>query len=145
MSFQYPLQKVVDLKNNERTQAEWMLSIALGKLKVEESTLHGLRKQREVLAQSLSQASLNCATISDLQCYQEYLSYIEECISFKEQEVMDAKRHVTTKQSDLMDKMKDEKVWNKAREKAYEQFQAMTLKKEQAVLDELTTSRHLII
>lgn len=36
MRFHYTFQKVVDLKGNEKTQAEWMLSTALGELQAQE-------------------------------------------------------------------------------------------------------------
>ncbi|MGV2795025.1 flagellar export protein FliJ, partial [Clostridium perfringens] len=36
MRFRYVYQKVVDLKSNEKTQAEWMLSAAVGILQAEQ-------------------------------------------------------------------------------------------------------------
>ncbi|MEC0268507.1 flagellar export protein FliJ, partial [Paenibacillus anseongense] len=41
MQFRYSFQQIVDLKNNERTQAEWILSEAMGQLRNEETNLHG--------------------------------------------------------------------------------------------------------
>ena len=39
LSFRYSLQKIVDLKKNEKTQAEWILSHAMGVLQEEEHSL----------------------------------------------------------------------------------------------------------
>ena len=36
MRFRYPLQKLVDLKTNQKEQAEWMLSEAIADLQREE-------------------------------------------------------------------------------------------------------------
>lgn len=143
MKFRYPLQKVVDLKNNERSQAEWMLSQALGTLQIEESSLDKLHSEKQVLINNLSEASKNSAKISELQVFQEYLSYIEQQISTKHQDVQNAQTYVNTKQEDLSIKILDEKVWEKAKEKAYSKFQFTSLQKEQQQLDELATMRYI--
>lgn len=49
MRFHYTFQKVVDLKGNEKTQAEWMLSSALGELQAQEKSLDELIGQRSTL------------------------------------------------------------------------------------------------
>src|SRR5690554_713572 len=145
MKFRYPFQKVVDLKNNERTQAEWMLSEALGKLQKEENSLQELHAKKDVLGKNLSQASSNSAKIFELQVFQEYLSYVDLQIQTKHKDIQKAQHQVTDKKDDLSDKMLDEKVWTKSKEKAYSQYMALTLKKEQEQLDELATMRYISV
>lgn len=143
MKFRYPLQKIVDLKNNELTQAEWMLSEAVGKLQIEETSLDKLHSEKQILQDSLSSASKNSAKISELQVFQEYLFYIEQQISIKHKDVEKALNYVNSRQDQLTDKMLDEKVWSKAKEKAYSKFKASLLQKEQQQLDELATIRYI--
>lgn len=145
MKFRYPFQKVVDLKNNERTQAEWMLSDALSKLQVEEHSLQELYAKKKILENNLSQASFNSAKISELQVFQEYLSYVDRQIQTKHEDIQKAQHQVTHKKDDLSDKMLDEKVWTKAKDKAYTQYKALSLKKEQEQLDELATMRFISV
>ena len=44
--FRYAYQKIVDLKTSEKTQAEWLLSTAVGKLHTEEDSLNRLYQER---------------------------------------------------------------------------------------------------
>lgn len=145
MKFRYPFQKVVDLKNNERTQAEWMLSNAIGKLQIEENSLQELHTKKEILEKNLSQASSNSAKIFELQEFQEYLTFVEQQIQTKHQDIQKAQHQVAHKKDDLSEKMLDEKVWSKAKEKAYSQYTALSLKKEQEQLDELATMRYISV
>ena len=46
--FRYAYQKIADLKTSEKTQAEWLLSSAVGKLHTEEDSLNRLY-QEEIL------------------------------------------------------------------------------------------------
>lgn len=57
MKFQFPLQKIVDLKGNEKTQAEWILSQALSTLREEEQFLHELNEEIAKQQGQLSRSS----------------------------------------------------------------------------------------
>lgn len=143
MNFRYQLQKVVDLKNTERTQAEWMLSHALGELQMEEETLAQLLKEKAALKESLMQASASSAKIAELLQYQSYISFVERQIETKDEDVKAAQEHVSSQQSYLSEKLKDEKIWDKAREKAYEQYKTVSLKEEQEQVDELAIMKYV--
>ncbi|RTE01778.1 flagellar export protein FliJ [Paenibacillus whitsoniae] len=142
MSFRYSFQQIVDLKNNERTQAEWVLSEAMGQLRNEETDLHGLFERKERLHQEMVNASIQSVSISSMLTMQSYLNHVDKQIERKHQDVQQARVVVTQKQAHLSEKMMDEKVWSKAREKAYDHFQAMMSKKEQDALDEMATNRY---
>ncbi|MDR6552818.1 flagellar export protein FliJ [Paenibacillus qinlingensis] len=141
MSFRYSFQQIVDLKNNERTQAEWILSEAMGQLRNEESSLNGLVEQKENLHKEMIQATSHSVTISNMLMMQSYMNHVDNQIARKHQDVKQAKHIVSEKQEHLSVKMIDEKVWTKAREKAQNKFQIMIAKKEQDALDEMATNR----
>ncbi|OCT13815.1 flagellar export protein FliJ [Paenibacillus pectinilyticus] len=141
MSFRYSFQQIVDLKNNERTQAEWILSEAMGQLRNEETNLHGLVEQKENLHNEMVRAATHASTISNMLMLQSYMNHVDKQIARKHQDVRHAQHVVTQKQDHLSEKMIDEKVWSKAREKAHNQFRAMVAKKEQEALDEMATNR----
>jgi flagellar FliJ protein len=141
MSFRYSFQQIVDLKNNERTQAEWILSEAMGQLRNEETSLHGLFEQKEYLHNEMVQATSHSVTISNMLMMQSYMNHVDNQIARKHQDVKQAQHIVTQKQEHLSVKMIDEKVWTKAREKAHNQFRVMVAKKEQDALDEMATNR----
>lgn len=144
MKFQYAFQKIVDLKSNEKIQAEWMLSSAIGKLQAEEKSLNELYRMREQMYAAEQEAVTRCAAIAEIRNIQSYAQYLEECIERKRNDIRLAHVNVTKKQEILSEKMLDEKVWLKARDKSHEKFRHESLLREQNELDELATVRFAI-
>jgi flagellar protein FliJ len=142
MRFRYTFQKIVDLKNNEKTQQEWMLSSAVGKLKEEESTLSELERQKLELQREIQSTSADRTKVSDLMVYQSYMSHIDTQIVKKNGDVRNAQSRVVKQQEALSAKMVEEKIWSNAREKAKQVYLTGALKKEQESLDEIATNRH---
>lgn len=141
MNFRYSFQQIVNLKNNERTQAEWILSEAMGQLRNEETSLHGLVEQKENLHHEMAAVSSSSVSISKMLMMQNYMDHVDQQIARKHLDVQQAQHVVLKKQEHLSERMIDEKVWTKAREKAYTQFQNFVAKKEQEALDEMATNR----
>lgn len=142
MKFRFPLQKIVDLKGNEKTQAEWLLSQALSKLRDEEQFLQELNDEISRQQERLSRSSENPISIVDIQFIQAYIIHLKKQIEHKRVDVQNAQVNVQGKQSILMDRSVDEKVWIKAREKALNLFIATSLKKDQQDMDEMASTRH---
>ncbi|GFZ83910.1 hypothetical protein GCM10008018_32260 [Paenibacillus marchantiophytorum] len=141
MNFRYSFQQIVNLKNNERTQAEWILSEAMGQLRTEETNLSGLFEQKENLQNEMADESSHSVSISKMMMMQSYMNHVDQQIARKHQDVQQAQHIVHKKREHLSERMVDEKVWSKAREKAFNQFQAFVAKKEQDTLDEMATNR----
>lgn len=141
MRFRYPLQKLVDLKTNEKEQAEWMLSEAVGELQREQHSLSELAAERTRVREELSDASSHKTTISHIQQLQLYVQRVEQQMRMKSKDVERAQANVADKQHVLTGKIMEEKVWTKAKEKAHMQFTAALLKKEQEELDEIALTR----
>jgi len=125
LGFRYPLQKIVDLKTNEKTQAEWILSHAMTVLQEEEQSLHSLHSEKSDI-----HADLSSAVGVDLR------------ITKKVKDVERAEQNVVHKKGHLSAKMIDEKVWSKAKDKAKMIFEGIERTKEQQILDEMATTRH---
>jgi flagellar FliJ protein len=142
MRFRYHFQKIVDLKSNEKTQAEWLLSSAVGKLEDEETSLSSLNGERDELQRSVSEAAALRTSVSTIMMYQTYMTHIESQISRKQAEVEAAQAQVADRKTHLTAKMVEEKVWMSAKEKAKATFTAASLKKEQEELDEIAVTRH---
>ncbi|GIP07885.1 MULTISPECIES: flagellar export protein FliJ [Paenibacillus] len=141
MKFRYVYQKVLDLKSNEKTQAEWMLSAAVGELQSEQRSLEQLFEEQARTASAIQDEMENSASMLKLQELQRYMEYIEQSIARKLGDVKRAELNVEQKKSILNGKMLDEKVWLKAKEKAKEKFQHEMLLREQNELDEMATVR----
>lgn len=141
MRFRYVYQKVVDLKSNEKTQAEWMLSAAVGQLQSEQRSLEQLLEEQEQTAAVLQYEMANRASMIKLQELQRYMEYMEQAIERKLGDIRRAEINVEQKKSILNGKLLDEKVWLKAKEKAKDKFQHELLLREQNELDEMATVR----
>lgn len=141
MRFHYTFQKVVDLKGNEKTQAEWMLSSALGELQAQERSLDELTFQRSAIMLSLQNAAEQKAPMAKIREMQEYVEYLDKCIARKHADIRSAHQEVLKKQDQLSTKVLDEKVWLKAKDKAETQFQQSMSLREQNELDEMATVR----
>lgn len=141
MRFRYVYQKVVDLKSNEKTQAEWMLSAAVGILQAEQCSLEQLLEARNETYAAIQSEMENKASMIKLQELQRYMNYLEDCITRKMGDVQRAEVNVDKKMKVLNSKMLDEKVWLKAKEKARDKFQHEMLLREQNDLDEMATVR----
>lgn len=141
MKFRYVYQKVVDLKSNEKTQAEWMLSAAIGELQSEQCSLEQLQEEKARIHAMILDEMENCASMVKLQELQRYMDYIEDSIIRKIGDVRRAEVNVDHKKTILSGKMLDEKVWLKAKEKAKAKFQQEMLLREQNELDEMATIR----
>lgn len=141
MRFRYSFQKIVDLKANEKTQAEWVLSGAVGRLREEEESLSTLYVEKNQIESQLSSAA-QMTTASELMVYQNYLDHLDSRIRHKTADVRHAENNVSEKRQLLSSKMVEEKVWDQARNKAFQLHQTLMLKKEQDSLDEMATMRH---
>lgn len=142
-AYRYSYQKIVDLKRNEKTQAEWVLSAAIGKLQTEEMSLDQLRREHSGWMDRLQQSAESSVPLAEIRMIQEYAAYLEHCIERKLKDVEAAHTEVQHSRSSLSERMMDEKVWIKAKEKAIEKMRQMMLSKEQQELDEIAASRFI--
>ncbi|WP_019638078.1 flagellar export protein FliJ [Paenibacillus fonticola] len=141
MKFHYVYQKVVDLKSNQKTQAEWMLSAAVGQLQAEQRTLELLQEDKLQTISAIQSEMENKASMIKLHELQRYMDYLEDRIAMKIGDVHQAEVNVDKKKAVLSGKMLDEKVWLKAKEKAKDKHQHEMLLREQNELDEIATVR----
>jgi len=142
MSFRFPLQKIVDLKSNEKTQAEWMLSMAIGNLHKVEQSLAALKLEKNQIHLQLNEAASTNVSISELQNLQDYITYLEQQIKQTMKDHEQAEQAVVQKKQFLHVKMKDEKVWNNVKEKAKLVFEAIERTSEQKIMDEIAINRY---
>ncbi|MDQ0059662.1 flagellar export protein FliJ [Paenibacillus harenae] len=143
-AFRYSFQKIVDLKSSEKTQAEWILSAAVGALAAEEQSLEQLHASKREWEIKLIEASQTEVSLMELQVIQQYLDHLVTCIANKMSDVLQAKKKVEHRRGLLTEKMKDEKVWLKAKDHAFDRFRSALQVKEQNELDEMATVRFMI-
>ncbi|MFC4812386.1 flagellar export protein FliJ [Paenibacillus sp. GCM10023250] len=141
--FQYAYQKIVDLKTSEKSQAEWQLSVVVGKLTQAEQSLLQLQAERAVWSEKLQNASLRAVSLSEIMTIQTYIDFLDDGILRKIGDVRQAESAVEAGRKTLSDRMVDEKVWLKTKEHARQRFMAEMAAKEQHELDELASVRFM--
>jgi flagellar FliJ protein len=141
MRFQYPLQKIVDLKGSEKSMAEWEYADSLGKLRQEEERMAALISERREIERTLEQTTLQPTPLSRINELQQYTEVLDERIRLQGKDVRSASVQVEYKQGQLKGKMIDEKVWLNARDRALEKFKYEWLSREQNELDEIAIVR----
>lgn len=141
MRFRYSLQKIVDLKGSEKSMAEWEYAAALGQLHREEMKLSELLAERRRAEEEMARLAAASVTLAELTGVQVYIDALDIKIRMQQQGVQYAERLVVERRKALADKTVEEKVWLKAREKAYEKFRHEMLVIEQNELDEIATVR----
>ena len=142
-SFKYTFQKIVDLKGSEKTQAEWVLSDAIAILRAEEEQLNQFIAQQKEWEHKLAQAVSESVSLVEIVTINQYIEYCTENIKLKRQHILKAEQNVNVKRQDLANKMKDEKVWHKAKERAFHKFSYDMQIKEQNELDEMASIRFM--
>ncbi|WP_219836660.1 flagellar export protein FliJ [Paenibacillus sp. R14(2021)] len=141
--FQYAFQKIVDLKVSEKSQAEWQLSVVVGKLMNEEQLLQKLHQERASWCERLQEASIQSVSLSEVMTMQAYIDHLDNSIICKLRDVRQAQAAVDESRSFLSERVMDEKVWQKTKENAFQRFRADMMVKEQHALDELATVRFM--
>ncbi|TJY43188.1 flagellar export protein FliJ [Cohnella pontilimi] len=141
MRFRYPLQKIVDLKGSEKSLAEWEYAASLGLLREQEERLDHLFRERRETEERLSRTAAAPVALAELTALQQYLDMLDGQIRRQLEEVRNAEGQVRLKQSRLAEKSVDEKVWLKARDKAYQRYRHEWLAREQNELDEMAIVR----
>ncbi|MBN2983598.1 MULTISPECIES: flagellar export protein FliJ [Cohnella] len=141
MKFRYPLQKIVDLKESEKSMAEWEYASAIGNLRKEEHMLETLRREREEAERRLFEQAQRPTALSELQRMQQTIEWLDKGIRKQIEIVRQAERQTAERRDRLTDKMVDEKVWHNARDKALQRFRHEALQREQNELDEMAIMR----
>lgn len=142
-AFKYTFQKIVDLKESEKIQAEWMLSEAIAELNEQQKQLEHLENQEKVWQQKLEDSVLVPTTMQDVITIQHYIDFYIQAIVEKKLVIQKVKQKVDMRRQELASKMKEEKVWVKAKDNAYSQFKQAVQLKEQNELDEMASIRFI--
>jgi flagellar FliJ protein len=141
MRFVYPFQQIVDLKTNEKKQAESELSEAINNLNVVELEMNELKKTQWHQKQDLHELASEGVSVAHLLQKQQYIDFLEDRIQQSLKRMSLAEQAVEDTRKMLTDRMVDEKVWLQTKEKAKVAFQTSMLQIEQNQLDEMATMR----
>ncbi|WP_400162975.1 flagellar export protein FliJ [Brevibacillus sp. TJ4] len=141
--FQFQLQKVLDLKEKEKEQAEWAFGKSVQLKNEEESKLVRLYEHRDDMAQMLVQAQEQACTASQLIMISQYRQSVERNIRHQQQTVQGLEQEVERCQVKLRERMKESQLWQRLRERSLAQYHEELKVREQKELDEIGTQLYL--
>ncbi|WP_126426378.1 flagellar export protein FliJ [Brevibacillus marinus] len=143
-TFTFHLQKILDLKEKEREQAEWAFGQSLRKKAEAEARLVELTRHREEVNRSLYQLQSQTCSVSRLIEANRYQRAVERAIQTQRQTVYGCEREVEERKRILTSRMQESKLWEQLRERAKERFELAQKQLEQKELDEIGTSRYVL-
>ncbi|MBO8162456.1 MAG: flagellar export protein FliJ [Brevibacillus sp.] len=143
-SFTFHLQKILDLKEKEREQAQWAFGKSLRRKAEEEARLVELTRRRDELAQKLCEMQHKSCSVSQLLETSRYQQAVERAIETQQQTLYGCEQEIERCKQTLTNRMKETKLWQQMRERARERFEQMEKQREQKMLDELGVSRYIL-
>lgn len=141
MSYRFPLQKVLDVKEKEKQQAQQELGVSLRKqMEVQEEIALLMGKRDRVQEQlQIGGQGVRAAQLHEIQRYMEFL---QKMIEKQAAMLKRTQKEVEKKQHVLTEKSKDEKVWQEWKLHLQEEHRQEAVKQEQEMLDEMAMIRY---
>jgi flagellar FliJ protein len=142
MTFRFPWQHLLHLKENQASQAKWQLQSALHHLSDQEKMLGELHQDRNRLREDLSELEDRGSTVGQMMLMEQYLQRIDRSIHRQQNEVRTAEGAVDQRRSEVTDAEREEKIWHKVKEKRFRQYRVEYQRIEQKEADEMANQRH---
>jgi flagellar protein FliJ len=141
MTFQFPYERILNLKEKEKDHAFSELGLSMKVKEAVMKELNALIEQKDECLLRWKQ-STEPTYISVIQQRNEYLSFIDTKIAAIEARLHEIDEEIKLKKEQYLTKQKDEKTWHHLREKSFSEYVEKQKKIEQNILDEMATIRH---
>lgn len=136
-TFRFQLQKILDLKEKEKEQAEWAFGQSVQKKSEEEAKLVGLHSRRDELTDSLHQMQSDACTAAQLIEMTRFRQAIDKAIVHQVDTIRVCEREVEVRKQTLTFKMQENQLWDKLKEKERNKYDEVAKYQEQQMLDEI--------
>ncbi|MCH5257507.1 MAG: flagellar export protein FliJ [Lachnospiraceae bacterium] len=137
--FIYRMQSILNIKNQLETQAKVELGQAQQRLNEEEERLERLFKRKKYYLEEGRRLRLDALNVRSLRDNEYAIARMEEYIETQQDNVRKAELRVEAARAKLEEVMKERKMQEKLREKAFDQFVHEENSKESKEVDELTS------
>lgn len=142
MAYQFRLEKIRHLREQERHLAQWKYTEVLHKLQDAESRLsEALAKERQA-AQLRASHIEQAQSVQNIQDYQTYLDTVNQISKRYELQRDRIQQKVETEQQRFQQTRMTEKMMNKLRDTDYANYRLAEARKDQEQLDEIVVSRY---
>jgi flagellar FliJ protein len=142
-TFQFHLQKLLDLKEKEKEQAEWAFGQSVQRKNEEERKLYQLTELRDEMTRMLHTVQAERCSAAQLIEINRYRQSVERSIASQQRTLYGCHQEVERCQRRLSERMQESQLWQRLKEKAYEHFREAEKRLEQKELDEIGTQLYL--
>ncbi|MBU9714552.1 flagellar export protein FliJ [Evansella tamaricis] len=143
MTFQFTLQKVLEVKEHQKTEDQLVYREALKKFEDVATELYNHLKKKEDLLEIYERKISNGVPISEIQQTQENVRFLELQIDRLQQSTQMARSAMNESHLHLMASAVDVKKFEKIKEKKHEQFEWNQKQLENKFLDEVSVQQYL--
>ncbi len=140
--FVYRMQSILNIKEKLEDQARNNFSQARMRLNEENEKLETLKRRKEEYREEGRKIRKDSLDVLKLQENETALKRMDEYIAVQKEEVAKAEKGLERAREKLTEAMKESKIQNRLKEKAFEQFKKDLLAEEAKEIDELTSFTH---
>lgn len=141
--FKFHLQKVLDLKEKEKEQAEWAFGKSIQRKNEEEWKLFQLHEHHDQMTNLLQDVQEQTCSAAQLISITQYQQSVARSITNQQRTLSGCEQDVERCQSRLTERMQESQLWNRLRERSLHQFLDAEKQREQKELDEIGTQLYL--
>ena len=142
--FLYQMQNILDLKYKIEEQEKNNYSIAKQRLNEEEEKLNSLQQRKLDYENELREMMLSRLLVTQIRRYEDAIETMKHLIVTQTQVVKKAQQVVDLAMTKLEFAMKERKIHEKLREKAFEEYVIEWNEEEKKEIDELVSFQHSI-
>lgn len=139
-SFQYPYQRILEVKSKEKEMAQIQMAKALQRQTRAEIKINELESKIDQVNTQIEQRYQETVKVQDLLGMEYYTNTLRKRLHLEKNEFAFAKKNVAKKQEVLLEKLKEEKTWERLKEKKEEEYLHEVKLAEQQELDEMASS-----
>jgi len=140
--FVYRMQSILNIKEKLEDQARNNFSQSRMRLDEENEKLETLKRRKEEYREEGRKIRKDSLDVLKLQENETALKRMDEYIAVQKEEVAKAEKDLERAREKLTEAMKESKIQNRLKEKAFEQFKKDLLAEEAKEIDELTSFTH---
>ncbi len=142
VKFQYPLQKILHIKEKIENQRKMALKDANQQLDVQKGKLNRLHVRLDANNGYFRRTVGDTIKVREIITLNRMNQYVNTCIKEQNTVVEEATCEVEAKRIELTQALMEKKMYEKLKEKAYESYMLESNKEEQKQLDEIVSYKY---
>ncbi|MBX9954818.1 flagellar biosynthesis chaperone FliJ [Peribacillus simplex] len=143
MIYQYKFEKILSIKEREKTDALAKYNAALKKFEEVAEKLYKLLKKKEELLEFQQEKLRNGLSVQDIRHHQLFMDNLEKLLSLCQQEVIEARYKMNTQRDILMERNIEVKKYEKMKENDFLEFLDVMKEAENKEMDEISIRQYL--